>query len=201
VVPGNRSSTNQAALRCAGRVRPHRPVQRRFERGVSLIEVLVAIVIFSLGLLGLALMQLKGSTFTKEAGARTMSTLQVSSLIDAMQANPAGAEAGDYVFSGSTAPAVTDCSSTTCTPKQVACNDIAAWIAQTEQAAPQARGGEAAYVIASNATVGGYIAKVYWNGVIAPEGSSGPPSPSDLSEAMLYMPPAAPSTAATPCTP
>src|SRR5690606_29609073 len=60
------------------------------QRGVSLIEVLVAMLIFSIGVLGIALMQIKGAQYTKQAGARTVAVLQARSLADAMRANPAG---------------------------------------------------------------------------------------------------------------
>src|SRR5690348_9228771 len=111
----------------------------RGARGVSMIEVLVAVVIFSLGLLGLALMQLKGATFTKDSGARSAAVLLARSLADRMQANPQGVSDGDYVFtSGSSKPAYTDCSSITtgCTPLQVAQNDINAWLTQMSAAMP-----------------------------------------------------------------
>ncbi|MEO7149514.1 MAG: type IV pilus modification protein PilV [Rhodanobacteraceae bacterium] len=100
----------------------------RAVRGVSLIEVLIAIVIFSLGLIGLALMQLKGATFTKEAGSRTMAVLQARSLADRMQANPVAVADGGYAWNSSVSPGYTDCSVTACTPDQVATNDIAEWL-------------------------------------------------------------------------
>lgn len=55
------------------------------QRGVSLLEVLIAIVAFSIGILGLALMQLKGASFTKQAGSRSSVNMATRGLIDAMR--------------------------------------------------------------------------------------------------------------------
>ncbi|MFO1495242.1 MAG: prepilin-type N-terminal cleavage/methylation domain-containing protein [Lysobacterales bacterium] len=48
-----------------------KPLHR--QRGFSMIEMLVAIVIFSIGMIGVALMQLRGMSYAKDAGSRTQS--------------------------------------------------------------------------------------------------------------------------------
>ena len=161
-----------------------RPAPARAVRGVSLIEVLVAIVIFSLGLLGLALMEIKGATFTKEAGARTAAILQARSLVDRMQANPAGVRDGDYVWTGGTptmqvpcpASSVADC---------VAQNDIAEWLAQIKAAAP-ASASSGGYGTVTQNTNGSYTITVSWNGLLDMEGTG---KPTDVSESVLFIPP------------
>jgi type IV pilus assembly protein PilV len=112
------------------------------QRGVSLIEVLVAIVIFSVGVLGIALMQIKGAQYSKQAGARTVAVLQARSLADAMRANPAGVfgvadksaiptnhdlSASYYLYDGATTPSTSDCSSSNDPCKQ-AKRDLLAWL-------------------------------------------------------------------------
>jgi type IV pilus assembly protein PilV len=113
------------------------------QRGVSLIEVLVAMLIFSIGVLGIALMQIKGAQFSKQAGGRTIAVLQARSLADAMRANLAGvygvATDGDigskdgdlsgsyYLYNGTGTPDPGSCSSLSC--KQ-AKQDLLDWLGQ-----------------------------------------------------------------------
>ena len=135
----------------------------RAARGVSMIEVLVAIVVFSLGLLGLALMQIRGATFSKESGSRTAAIIGARSLADRMQANPTGVTAGAYVFNSSgTLPSYTDCSITTCTPAQVAGNDIVEWMQRLQSSMPTSSGAAMAQVIDNKD--GSYTITVQWSG-------------------------------------
>lgn len=140
-------------------------VSPRAARGVSMIEVLVAIVIFSLGLLGLALMQLRGATFTKDSGARSVAVLQARSLADRMQANPQGVSDGDYVWTGGTPPTYTDCSSSACTSAQVANNDLNAWLNQMSAAMPVTGSTSAAMGQVLSNGDGTYTITVQWGGL------------------------------------
>ena len=140
-------------------------VSPRGVRGVSMIEVLVAIVIFSLGLLGLALMQLKGANFTKDSAARSVAVLQARSLADRMQANPTGVAAGDYVWTGGTPPTYTDCSSSPCSASQVADNDINAWLTQMQASLPANASTSAVMGQVLNNGDGTYTIKVQWSGL------------------------------------
>ena len=151
-----------------------RSASPRGMRGVSMIEVLVAIVIFSLGLLGLALMQLKGASFTKDSGARSVAVLQARSLADRMQANPQGVTDGDYVWTTGGKPGYTDCSSTSCKPADVANNDLNAWLTQMKTALPASAGSAAMGTVLSNGD-GTYTITVTWSG----QGIAGQSSESD----------------------
>lgn len=68
----------------------------RDERGFSLVEVLVALVLLSIGLLGLAGLQTRGVRDNHGAYLRTQATLCVKDLVDRMRANRPAALAGDY---------------------------------------------------------------------------------------------------------
>jgi type IV pilus assembly protein PilV len=64
---------------------------RRFRHrsaGFSLVEVMVALVVVSIGLLGLAKMESLALSSTSVAGSRSIAALQASSLAAAMHANP-----------------------------------------------------------------------------------------------------------------
>jgi type IV pilus assembly protein PilV len=65
--------------------------------GFSLIEVLVAILVLAIGLLGLAALQARGLKFNHDSYARSQATFLAYDIIDLMRANAAGALAGNYV--------------------------------------------------------------------------------------------------------
>ena len=73
-------------------------MQAKFNKGFTLIEVLVAILIFAIGMLGMAGLQLKAHQSTSFAHARTTATLAASGLVERMRANIAGTNAGNYAY-------------------------------------------------------------------------------------------------------
>lgn len=64
--------------------------------GITLIEVLIALVVFSIGLLGLAGLQTLSLRFNTSAYYRTQATALASGLSDRMRANRQGALDGLY---------------------------------------------------------------------------------------------------------
>ena len=138
----------------------------RTQRGVSLIEVMVAIVIFGVGMLGLALLQMKGAQFTKESGSRTNAILQARSLADAMRANPQGlapasGSSSYYLYSGSVAPDPSGCPDTACTRAKT---DLTAWLASLKQGGVSAIGSPSA-TVSNDPNLGTFTILVSWNGV------------------------------------
>jgi type IV pilus assembly protein PilV len=63
------------------------------QRGASLIEVLVALLIFTVGLLGLAAMQLNSLQSVADSGQRSQSVWLMQDFIERMRANPDGTAA------------------------------------------------------------------------------------------------------------
>lgn len=70
-------------------------VQRR-QSGIGMIEVLIAVLVVSIGFLGMAALQAKALSTNNSAMARSMATVASYSILDAMRTDLASAEAGAY---------------------------------------------------------------------------------------------------------
>lgn len=118
--------------------------QRSPSRGFSLLEVLVALVVLSIGLLGVAAMQASALSSTSGSQVESVVVMEAKSLADAMVANPAywasGTEPADFTITVSSgAPVISDsglattadCKTTACTAAStVAAYDVQQWAAQ-----------------------------------------------------------------------
>jgi type IV pilus assembly protein PilV len=128
--------------------------RRSSSRGFSLIEVMVALIVLSVGLLGIARMQSLALSSTSVASQRSMAAIEAEGLAAAMHANrgywtntdPAGGTikvAGTTVTVASGASALsaalgTAClnNATPCTPAQLAAYDLALWSADLKSVLP-----------------------------------------------------------------
>lgn len=114
------------------------------QRGASLIEVLVAALLLSVGLLALAGLQATSLRMTKEAQFRSTAAGLASAYSEAVKANTAGALAGayDYTVAYTAAemaiaqPLTCRDGITVCTPAQIAADDQAAWRESARMALP-----------------------------------------------------------------
>jgi len=100
------------------------------QKGFTLMEVLVAVLVLSLGLLGVAGMQMMSLKNTNSAYQRTQATQLAYDIIDRMRANRKEAETtgSSYAVSaGGTYSASTACETTACTEPNMATYDIANW--------------------------------------------------------------------------
>ena len=105
--------------------------RRKRSRGMTLIEVLIAIVIFAIGLLGIAALQVAGLRYTKGSQTRTIAALQAENMVDRMRANIIGVNSDFYLAPD---PETIDCNAATCDPTQLAAFDYARWLSETRQA-------------------------------------------------------------------
>jgi type IV pilus assembly protein PilV len=114
-------------------------------RGFTLMEVMVALVIISIGLLGIAAMQATAITSTHTSQTESLAAIEARSLADAMQANPDYWAAGNMpatinVTGTAAAPVLSDttlnsqttnCSTTPCvTGVAMAGYDLQQWAKQ-----------------------------------------------------------------------
>src|SRR5215475_1378096 len=72
-------------------------MHRRFRgRGFTLVEALVALVVLSIGLLGLAALQLTSLKGNHGSATRTQAVYLAYDIIERMRSNPTAASAGSY---------------------------------------------------------------------------------------------------------
>lgn len=102
--------------------------------GFSMLEVLIAITIFSVGLLGLSRLQMVGLSSQHSANIRSTATSLAYDMVDRMRANMAGVNAGNYnniAGSDNACHAVhydnTHSTPNNCTPNQLAQDDVFDW--------------------------------------------------------------------------
>jgi type IV pilus assembly protein PilV len=114
-------------------------VLRKRASGFSLIEVLIAITLLALGLLGVARLQASTIGYNHGAYLRSQATLQIYDMADRMRSNVPGVVAGSYnALTG--IPADPGCLSTGCTPAQMATLDAFEWNTNNQSLLPTGTG-------------------------------------------------------------
>jgi type IV pilus assembly protein PilV len=113
------------------------PAPRSLISGFTLLEALIALLVLSIGLLGLAALQARGLRFNHDAYVRSQASLLAYDLFERMRANSAAA--ANYVGE---APGV-DCGA----GSSIAENDRACWHTEVAQTLP---GGTANVTLAGN---------------------------------------------------
>jgi type IV pilus assembly protein PilV len=127
-------------------------------RGFSLIEVMVALIIIAVGMLGIAKMQALGLSTTQSSGTRSLVAIEAASLAASMHANRdywvAGPPPPSFTVSvATTAPLTTsvavndatnvlnasfNCATMVCTAPEVAAYDVQQWGSALAQVVPAA---------------------------------------------------------------
>jgi len=102
--------------------------RRAGERGFSMIEVLIAIVVLAIGLLGFALLQTTTLRYTQSANSRTLATNLGYSLLDQMRTNRLSA--AQYTSAGFTANSLTDAPCNPSASTDAVAQGIASWRCQ-----------------------------------------------------------------------
>lgn len=102
------------------------------QRGVSLIEVMMAVLIFSIGLIGLAALMVMATRSNHAAYLRTQVTFLASNMAERMSANSTGVWNGSYNSNAyPIAAASAGCGSgASCSPAALAVHDQQLWSGQ-----------------------------------------------------------------------
>ena len=122
------------------------------QRGITMVESIVALVVLSIGLLGIAGMYVMSLQTGRTAMLRTQAVNLVSDLGDRIRANGRAGNAYDLATYGG-APAEHDCVVTAnCTAAELAEDDLARWLQNVDDALPT--GVDAQVVFTPAAAVG-----------------------------------------------
>lgn len=137
-----------------------RSAQRK-QRGFSLIEVLVTLMLVAFALLGIAGLQAYSMRVNKGGQLRTHAVFLVADLAERLEANKAGAIAGSYVLAKTSTPpaASTACISGSCSSDALAGYDLAQWENMIATALPQSS-WQVERTTIGNPSV--YTIKIWW---------------------------------------
>jgi len=112
---------------------------RASQRGFTLLEVLIAVVILSVGLLGLAALQATSLKSNHHSLIRSQIAILSYDMVDRMRANRPAVILGDYDLPTSTQNA--NCTTVTgCTPTEMADHDYFEWTTLIAGALPAGQG-------------------------------------------------------------
>jgi type IV pilus assembly protein PilV len=115
---------------------------RASQAGFTMIEVLIAVLVLSIGLLGLAGLQAASLRNNHSAYLRSQATLLAYGIADRMRANQAEVTGGTgYQMAAYNLPAaVTACNSSGCSPTNMAQNDLYEWETTLARELPNGKG-------------------------------------------------------------
>jgi type IV pilus assembly protein PilV len=112
----------------------------RAQRGFSLLEVLVALVVLSIGLLGVATMQTLALTSGQGGYLRTQAVFQAYDIMDRMRSNSIGVTTGLYNAIPDTPGSQPAACAPACTPTQIRDQDRFEWNTANQNLLPNGRG-------------------------------------------------------------
>lgn len=124
------------------------------QQGFTLLEAMIALVIFSVGLLGLAGMQMTGLQNNQDAILRTIAYQQLYDMTERIRGNGSGYDTGNYdSLSGS----MSKSACAPCTTAQQAINDFAEWEDNNATVLPEGTG-----TVARDGATGNIIITINW---------------------------------------
>ena len=103
----------------------YRKRSTRREAGFSMIELLVAVLVMGIGVLGITALQMVSLQNNRGALMRSEATLRTYDVMDRIRANPSGNYGG--VGFGDAPPAANDCMANNCSAAQMTAFDQATW--------------------------------------------------------------------------
>jgi type IV pilus assembly protein PilV len=106
----------------------HPPGTQRVEAGFTLVEVLVALVILAVGMLGIASLLLNSLQGSRTALVRTQAVSLAADVVERIRANRSAGTVYDTTVTATPALVATcETAGQTCTPADMARNDLKRW--------------------------------------------------------------------------
>jgi len=105
---------------------PSFPRVKRSQRGITMVEILVTLIILAIGFLGMASMQMVGAKNVAGSSYRTLATIYAYDMAERMRTNFAGIGTTAYNNIDGTNVTNPDCTNN-CTPTQIARRDAYQW--------------------------------------------------------------------------
>jgi len=124
--------------------------------GFTLIEVLITVVIFGVGVLGVAGLNLSGQKTNQKAYQNLLATWKAQELVEMIRANPANA--ASFLKSYTDVPSgASDCAANSCSSTAIASYDLQSWHGSLGDALPATTQG------AVYSSGGDYVVYVIWD--------------------------------------
>ena len=133
---------------------------RRRMAGVTLVESLVALVVISVGMLGIAGMYLSSLQASRSANMRVQAMNLTTDISDRIRANRRALT--NYTVSATGTGTAHDCATATCTPKDIAENDLYVWKQAISTTLPANANGTVVFVDNAAPNPDRYTITVTW---------------------------------------
>lgn len=109
-------------------------------RGFTLLEILISLLVLSVGLLGLAGLQVNGLHSNQDSYYLTQAMAQAYDMADRIRANMVGFTAGNYNDITTTIPSDKNCKTQTCSAADMAQHDAFEWNTANAAVLPNGKG-------------------------------------------------------------
>ena len=109
-------------------------IKIKLQKGFSLLESMIAIIVMVLGVLGILGLQMRTLTDTQASVRRAQAIRLIGDLGERLQSNPDSL--GNLTVYTSTPTSSKDCANTVCTPAELATYDIKQWRANVASTLP-----------------------------------------------------------------
>jgi type IV pilus assembly protein PilV len=132
------------------------------ESGFTMVEVLVALVVLAIGLLGIAALYLSSLQAGRTAIYRTQAVNAAADLADRIRSNRAAVADYNNVYADVFAEVAACYTTAGCTPTELAASDLSRWKADIAQLLPNGEGQVAVTLPVGAGEPASYVITVRW---------------------------------------